>query len=144
MDAITSEPLIGAKVHLPQSKNTAAADAVGEFEIGPVQESIIQVDIDYIGYEPSHYIIGFSRFDTEEKLSAKLLPECRELQSVTIVADRVDENVTAKITGVETLSITLLKTLPAFMGEVDPIRSLTTIPGVNTIGELASGFNVRR
>jgi outer membrane receptor protein involved in Fe transport len=29
------------------------------------------------------------------------------------------------------------------MGEVDPIRSLTTLPGVSTSGELAAGFNVR-
>jgi hypothetical protein len=41
------------------------------------------------------------------------------------------------------MSITTMKTLPAFMGEIDPIRSLTTLPGVSTVGELASGFNVR-
>ena len=142
-DAINSDPLIGAKIFLPQMNKTAAADVEGRFNAGVVNGNIIQIDVEYIGYEPNHYIIGFSRFGSEHELSAKLLPESRELQSVTIIADRVDENVTAKITGVETLSITTLKALPAFMGEIDPIRSLTTLPGVSTVGELASGFNVR-
>ena len=143
LDAINSNPLIGAKIYLPQSKRTTAADADGHFNLGLVHENIIQVDVEYVGFEPNHYIIGFSRFGTAHELSAKLLPISRELQSVTITADRVDENVTAKITGVENLSITTMKALPAFMGEVDPIRSLTTLPGVSTVGELASGFNVR-
>ena len=142
-DAINSEPLIGARVDLPQSRKTAAADTDGRFNAGVVDGNIIQVDVGYIGYEPNHYIIGFSKFGTERELSAKLLPESKELQSVTIVADRVDENVVANITGVESLSITTMKALPAFMGEIDPIRSLTTLPGVSTVGELASGFNVR-
>ena len=142
-DAINSDPLIGAKVYLPQSKRTAAADVNGHFNVGVVHDNIIEVDVEYVGFEPNHYIIGFSPFGTGRELSVKLLPVSHELQSVTITAERVDENVSAKITGVENFSITAMKALPAFMGEVDPIRSLTTLPGVSTVGELASGFNVR-
>ena len=142
-DAINASPLIGAKVYLPQSRKTAATDADGSFNLGVVRDNIIQVDVEYIGFEPNHYIIGFSRFGTQKKLTARLLPESKELESVTITADRADENVTREITGVENLSITTMKALPAFMGEIDPIRSLTTLPGVSTAGELASGFNVR-
>ncbi|GIV43327.1 MAG: hypothetical protein KatS3mg035_0450 [Bacteroidia bacterium] len=33
--------------------------------------------------------------------------------------------------------------MPALLGEVDIIRSIQLLPGVSTVGEGASGFNVR-
>lgn len=143
LDAINDDPLPGAKVFLPQSGATEATDIEGRVNLGFVRNGIITVEVEYVGYEPNHYIVGFSPVGDQEELEARLLPESRELEGVTITADRVDENVTAKITGVENLSIGTMKALPAFMGEIDPIRSLTTLPGVSTVGELSSGFNVR-
>jgi hypothetical protein len=143
IDAINGSPLIGAKVYLASANTVAATDENGEFDLGIIQGDMIAVDVAYIGYEPNRYIIGQSRFGSDRELSAALLPESTELESITISADRVDENVSAIITGVENLSIAAMKSLPAFLGEVDPIRSLTTLPGVSTVGELASGFNVR-
>lgn len=142
-DALTGDILIGAKVQLPGTKRTTVTDVNGEFNMTEVQGEVIEVAVEYVGYEPSYYVIGRTSRGSDATLQARLLPESTELQSVTITADREDENVTAKISGVENLSITTLKILPAFLGEVDPIRSLTTLPGVSTAGELASGFNVR-
>lgn len=142
-DGINGDPLIGAKVFLPGTNRTTATDVQGKFVIGPVTAGIVEVNIEYIGYEPNLYIIGLTSTGSLQELSISLLPESTELQSVTITADRVDENVTSRITGVENLSIASMKILPAFMGEIDPIRTLTTLPGVSTAGELASGFSVR-
>jgi hypothetical protein len=36
-----------------------------------------------------------------------------------------------------------VKKMPAFLGEIDVIRSIQYLPGVSTVGEGASGFNVR-
>jgi hypothetical protein len=36
-----------------------------------------------------------------------------------------------------------IKAIPQFLGEFDVIRSITLLPGVTTVGEGASGFNVR-
>ena len=41
------------------------------------------------------------------------------------------------------LDIKAIEKLPAFAGEVDIIKSIQLLPGVSTIGEGASGFNVR-
>jgi hypothetical protein len=142
-DTQTNDPLISAKVYLPALQTGIVSDENGRFKMKMAADDIIQCDVQYVGYEPTRYVIGFSRFGTLEELDAMLVPQSRELQSVTITAERVDENVTAKITGVEKLSISAIKTVPAFLGEVDPIRSLSTLPGVTTPGELASGFNVR-
>lgn len=142
-DGLSHEPLVSAKVNLPQFQRMVASDINGQFDLGRVEGEIIEVDVEYVGYEPNHYIVGFSPSGTQKDISVDLWPQSTELESVTITAKRVEENVMAKITGVESLSITALKAVPAFMGEVDPIRSLTALPGVSTPGELASGFNVR-
>jgi hypothetical protein len=143
VDGLSREPLINAKIFVRQTGATTVADENGKFHLGSLRREITEVDVEYVGYESNHYVIGFSRLGTAQELPAALMPVSHELESVTITAARVDENITAKITGVENLSIATIKTVPAFLGEVDPIRSLTSLPGVSTIGELASGFNVR-
>ncbi|MHA7131205.1 TonB-dependent receptor [Algoriphagus namhaensis] len=45
--------------------------------------------------------------------------------------------------GVQAISIDEVKRLPAVLGEVDVIRGILTMPGVNTVGEASVGFNVR-
>lgn len=45
--------------------------------------------------------------------------------------------------GVQSLSVQEMRRLPAVMGEVDIIKGLLTMPGVNTAGEASVGFNVR-
>lgn len=143
IDGSSKEALIGAKVFFPALKTGAVTDVNGEFSFNDIIPGILRLDIEYVGYESNNYIIGFSKYATTERINAVLTLQSKELQSVTITADRVDENVTSQITGVEKLSIETIKALPTFLGEVDPIRSLTTLPGVSTTGELASGFNVR-
>ena len=41
------------------------------------------------------------------------------------------------------LTIKTIKNIPAALGEVDIIKSITLLPGVTSAGEGASGFNVR-
>jgi hypothetical protein len=143
IDGRTKDPLIGAKIYLPQINTGAASDVNGSFDLGRIDKDVIELAVNYVGFEPNHYILGFSPYGTEDHISVTLFPESKELESITITAERMDRNVTEKITGVENLSIATIKALPTFLGEVDPIRSLTTLPGVSTVGELASGFNVR-
>ncbi len=52
-------------------------------------------------------------------------------------------NVSRPEMGVQSLSVQQMRKLPAVMGEVDIIKGLLTMPGVNTAGEASVGFNVR-
>ncbi|WP_425637675.1 carboxypeptidase-like regulatory domain-containing protein [Algoriphagus yeomjeoni] len=45
--------------------------------------------------------------------------------------------------GVQSISIAEVKRLPAVLGEVDVLKGILIMPGVNTVGEATSGFNVR-
>jgi hypothetical protein len=60
-----------------------------------------------------------------------------------VVSSGVLSNVNKLEMGVQSISIAEVKRLPAILGEVDVIRGLLTMPGVNTVGEASVGFNVR-
>lgn len=82
-------------------------------------------------------VVGNGRFDLI------LESESVDLDEVTIEANAPDRNVASISSGVNKVRIQEIESLPAFMGEVDVINSLQTLPGVSTVGEGASGFNVR-
>ncbi|MBT3647653.1 MAG: TonB-dependent receptor [Flavobacteriales bacterium] len=65
------------------------------------------------------------------------------LDEVVITGERADVNVTSVEMSVEKMDIQLVKKMPSLMGEADIIRSIQLLPGVTTVGEGATGFNVR-
>jgi hypothetical protein len=142
LDGKTDEPLVGAQVIMPATKKGTLSDVNGNFSIEGVTDGIHVIEIQFVGYDLKSYILAFSPYSTTERIKTTLVPESRELQSVTVTADRINENVVSQITGIEKMSIATIKSVPTFLGEVDPIRSLTTLPGVTTT-ELSSGFIVR-
>ncbi|PSL02638.1 TonB-dependent receptor [Cecembia rubra] len=64
------------------------------------------------------------------------------LSEVTVNSDRMT-NISRPEMGVQKLNIQSMKKIPAVLGEVDVIRSILTLPGVQTVGEASVGFNVR-
>jgi len=60
-----------------------------------------------------------------------------------VVSSGALSNVNKLEMGVQSLSIAEVKRLPSVMGEVDVLRGILTVPGVNTAGEATVGFNVR-
>lgn len=66
-----------------------------------------------------------------------------DLDEVVISSRAIDSNIKDPIAGLTTLTVKEIKTLPSFMGEIDVIKSLQLLPGVSSVGEGSSGFNVR-
>jgi hypothetical protein len=79
--------------------------------------------------------------DTE--LNVSLNEKTNQLEEVTVAGDRVEQNVERAEMGVSTLSMKTIKKLPVLLGEADAVKSLLLLPGVTSVGEGASGFNVR-
>ena len=66
-----------------------------------------------------------------------------ELEAVVVTAEKEDANVSDVQMSVAELDIKTISKIPVFAGEVDIIKSIQLLPGVTTVGEGASGFNVR-
>jgi len=69
--------------------------------------------------------------------------EAALLEEVVVTAETEDNNVRNTEMSVNTLNLNTISKLPALLGEVDVIRSIQLLPGVSTVGEGATGFNVR-
>ncbi len=138
-DAITGEYLAGATIYISDHSLSATANAEGKFRMGlPV--GLYQATVQFVGYEPKTQYI---RVLSNDAWPIRLVPEAFELNEVVIREKTDNSNIQSVQAGIEKLSINQIKQLPAFLGEVDVIKSLLTLPGVSTVGEGASGFNVR-
>ncbi len=73
----------------------------------------------------------------------KLDEKVQDFNRASVQGRNKVSNVRSTELGVSRLNIKQIQKMPALLGEVDVIRSLQTLPGVSTVGEGASGFNVR-
>ena len=73
----------------------------------------------------------------------RLLPGIMELDEVVISAESEDENVSNTVVGMERMNMMEIERGAKLMGETDVLRSLQSVSGVSSVGEGASGFNVR-
>jgi ferric enterobactin receptor len=79
-----------------------------------------------------------------EKIADFLLKEnILLLQEVQINESAAEKNTAKVAIGVTRLNIKNIKKIPAVLGEVDVMRSLQLLPGVSSVGEGATGINVR-
>jgi len=76
------------------------------------------------------------------KLNIDLKEKIISLEEVRIVSNK-ESNVKRLEMGVSELDIKTLKKIPAVFGEVDILRAILTLPGVQSVGEASTGFNVR-
>ena len=64
-------------------------------------------------------------------------------EEVVVTGQAADRNVTSVDVGKVELKIETIKTMPAFMGEVDVLKAIQLLPGVQSGSEGNSGFYVR-
>ena len=138
-DATNGETLIGATV-LVKDLNTGNVTNFYGFYSLTLPKGTYSVSYTYVGYDPiqkSVNLISNQREDIE------LEPSSQQLESVVVTGRADDANVTDIEMSTAELDIKAIKKIPAFLGEVDVVKSLQLLPGVSTVGEGASGFNVR-
>ena len=79
---------------------------------------------------------------SDGKLTVELQDFVPTLKGVTIIADR-NSSIRNLQMGVEKLSIKTIRQVPVVLGEADILKVVLTLPGVTSVGEASTGFNVR-
>ncbi len=79
---------------------------------------------------------------TDGALNIELQDQVTTLKEVKVSAEKV-ANVRSTEMAVSRLDIRSIKQVPAVFGEADVLRIVLTLPGVQTVGEATTGFNVR-
>ncbi|MGB3849154.1 MAG: carboxypeptidase-like regulatory domain-containing protein, partial [Tunicatimonas sp.] len=132
-------PIAEATVSIPALDRGTITNRKGEYRLVlPVGEH--RLTFQYVGLQP---VAKTVRLYASGTLDVTMQEVSVGLDEVVVEGRAADENVRGVGSGVEKLSIETIKTLPAFLGEVDVVKSLLLLPGVSTVGEGASGFNVR-
>ncbi len=138
-DQISGEGLSGTTLYIPSLDRSVSTDENGNYRLN-IPTNYYRLEVRYVGYEPIEQNI---RLAGDARWNIQLLPDALQLNEVVISEKADDSNVRSVQMGISRLSPLQIKQIPAFLGEVDVIRSLLTLPGVTTVGEGASGFNVR-
>ena len=139
-DSETNETLIGVSVYVEKLQQGTTTDERGRYELDlPLGEHTLRVS--YVGYTTLNKNVNVTA--KPQTLNMKLQPESEKLSEVQVTSERKDRNVTAMEMSVQTLDMITIKKIPALMGEVDVIKSITLLPGVQSASEGSSGFSVR-
>lgn len=138
-DASNGEVLIGSVVRVKDSKLGTKSNAYGFYSIS-LPKGKYTVICSYIGYESIEKEIEITQ---ATKLDLNLKPQNTTTEEVVVTADK--ENANIKNIEMSTIKVEMseIKRIPALLGEVDVLRSIQLLPGVSTVGEGASGYNVR-
>lgn len=138
-DALTGEALIGVSIYVEKESKGATTNVYGFYSIS-LKSGEYEVKYSYVGYAD---ILKTIQFKDHVRLNIDLNKSQDLLDEVVIDAKQSDENTTGTQMGQIELSIDKIKTIPAFMGEVDILKTIQFLPGVSSGGEGNTGFYVR-
>ena len=137
-DGANGEALIGASVYIIETGTGATTNAYGFYSI-TVQSGSYNIEFTYVGYRKVTQQI---QLDKNQTLNIELQADSEQLDEVVVTSESETKVQSVEMSTAK-LDIKVIQKLPALLGEVDVIKSLQLLPGVSTVGEGASGFNVR-
>ena len=138
-DSKNGESLIGVTVYKKNSQIGTSTNEYGFYSL-TLPKGIDTVVFSFVGYKSIFTPVNLT---SNQTLSLELSEEGKELEEVIISSERADANIKSMEMSVAKLDIQQIQKMPALLGEVDIIKSIQLLPGVTTVGEGASGFNVR-
>jgi hypothetical protein len=138
-DATTGEAQIGATVVVKELKSGTTANLYGFYSLTLPKGNYTLV-FSYLGFTSLTKEISLQ---DNQKFNAELHPRKTELSEVVITGERETENVEKVEMSTINLKMETINKIPALMGEVDIIKAIQLLPGVQTGGEGSTGFFVR-
>ncbi|MDO5978898.1 TonB-dependent receptor [Flavivirga spongiicola] len=139
-DSETGETLLGATIYSKESEKGTVTNEYGFFSL-TIPKGKQTLVVSYLGYQDFIQEINLS---SPQKLKIQLKVDNSLLEEVVITTTTNTKSQTRSvIAGSVNLKPKDIKQIPALLGEPDITRSVLTQPGVSSVGEGTSGFNVR-
>ncbi|HYW95237.1 MAG TPA: carboxypeptidase-like regulatory domain-containing protein, partial [Bacteroidales bacterium] len=138
-DAATGEELIGANVYVKKLSTGTIANQYGYYSL-TLAPGHYEITYSYIGYGT---VVNKLNLDSDTVLNVYLAENTKQLEEVVVSTRQKNHNITSVQTGSVELPIQAIRNIPAFMGEVDVIKAIQMLPGVQAAAEGSSGFTVR-
>lgn len=134
------EALIGATVAIESLPGKGTSTNIYGFYSLTLPAGEYQLTYSYVGFKPKTLSIQLTENQT---VDVELSSEEVTLQEVIISDERPEDNVQDVKMSRETLKIEKVKSLPALFGEVDILKTIQLLPGIQSAGEGTTGLFVR-
>ena len=138
-DKKNGEVLIGAIVSKKGTNIGISTNEYGFYSL-TLPAGTHQIIVTYLGYKNWEKTIDLKENIT---LNIELEESENQLEEVEVSAESEDKNIKSIEMSTAKLDIKQVEKIPALLGEVDVVRAVQLLPGVTSVGEGASGFNVR-
>ncbi len=139
IDAESGEKLLGATIYDSNSQTGVSTNNYGYFSLATFGENA-DLTIRYLGYQNQEIKIEHTK---DTLVNITLQPIDQFLEDVVITDDRLAEKVVSTESGVVEIPIERIKALPALAGEIDVLKNIQQLPGVQMVGEGTSAYYVR-
>ena len=137
-DIRNGEGLIGIAVYVDSSSTGVISDQYGYYSL-TLPRGRHLLNISGGGMKQTwRQVLLYS----DGKLNIEMEDFIPSLKMVTVSAEK-HSNIRGTQMGVIQLNIKTIKQVPAVLGEADILRVVLTLPGVTSVGEGSTGFNVR-
>jgi hypothetical protein len=133
----TGEGVIGATVYKKNPTIGVATDQFGYFSL-TLPKGEHDLFITSLGMKPAKRKINLY---SDGELNVELRNDLISLKEIVITGE--SNAVESLQTGFANINVKNISQLPSMMGEADIMKIALTLPGVQTVGEGAAGFNVR-
>lgn len=138
-DSLSGETLIGATLTVKAENKGVTTNQYGFFSI-TLTKGKYNFVCNSVGYNSKEIAVDLT---ANKEVSILLSPYKNTLQDVVVSTRKKDNNVRSAQMGKIDINVANAKSLPAFLGEVDLLKTLQLLPGVKNAGEGNSGFFVR-
>ena len=138
-DGTNGESLLAASVYVVQLGKGTNTNEYGFYSMS-LPADTYTIRISYVGFGVKEQQVIL---DKDTKLNVEMGTTSVETQEVVITGERKGENVESTDMGKQEVKIEQAKALPALLGEVDILKTLQLLPGIQSAGEGNSGFYVR-
>ena len=137
-DIASGEPLVGVSVYDDSGRHFAQTDAYGFYKIMlPVGENTLG----FSGYSLEDMKLHLQVYD-DGGLDVVMKEKIFSLTGAVITSESMSHHRNTQM-GIEKVRINVIKNVPVAFGEADVLKVVMTLPGVKSVGEASSGFNVR-
>ncbi len=135
----TGEDLIGTNVYIKELSKGTITNQYGYYSLtlGNGEYTFV---VSFIGYSDYTKKIVLNK---DIKLNVSLKQTSIITDEVIISSERSDKNIQSTEMGTIKLPVEKIKVIPAFMGEIDILKTIQLLPGVQSAGEGSTGFYVR-
>lgn len=133
------EALIGATVFVPELKTGVISNSYGFYSIS-VRPGAYTVNFSFIGYQTQSPFVNLT---SSKQMNIMLEEDTKQIDEVVVTGEKKNRNVENLQMSMEKVQVKMIRKLPSFMGEVDVIKSITLLPGIQNGGEGSSGLYVR-